>query len=108
MPHLLKSTELGSPTPPPMPSMDAQILEFRPRRKTRPPARPSRRSSPRPGEDEQDLRLLRGQVIEIIDAILAETSPEEADVRERLRRHVANHPGRPEKALLKHLLGLPL
>jgi hypothetical protein len=102
MPHLLKSNELGPSTPPPMPSTDAQVLEFRPRRKERTPSRTTQQV----GETEQDLSPLRGQVTEIIDAILAETGPEEAEVREKLRRHVANHPGRPEKALLKHLLNL--
>jgi hypothetical protein len=42
----------------------------------------------------------------IIDAILSETKPEEAPVREELRWHVANNPGRPEKALLDHLLSV--
>ena len=32
------------------------------------------------------------------------TKPEEAEVREKLRWHVANNPGQPEKALLEHLL----
>jgi uncharacterized protein (DUF2342 family) len=103
MPHLLKSNELSSSTPSPLPSTDAQVLEFRrPRRKER----TSSQTSQQLGEAEQDLSPLRGQVTEIIDAILAETGPEEAEVREKLRRHVANHPGRPEKALLKHLLNL--
>jgi hypothetical protein len=103
MPHLLKSNELSSSTPPPMPSADAQILEFRrPRAKERVPSR----TSPQLREAEQDLGPLRGQVAEIIDSILAETGPDEAEVRENLRRHVANHPGRPEKALLKHLLNV--
>jgi hypothetical protein len=42
----------------------------------------------------------------IIDAILAESKPEEAHVRKKLRWHVANNPGQPEKALLSHLLSV--
>lgn len=103
MPHLLKSNEPSPFTPPPTTSTDAKILEFRrPRRK-------GRSTSPGPQEwdaGESDLTPLRGQVTEIIEAILAETGPEEAVVRDQLRRHVANHPGHPEKALLKHLLNL--
>jgi hypothetical protein len=103
MPHLLKSNELSSSTPPSIPSADAQVLEFRrPGETQRTPSRTTHQL----GEAEQDLGPLRGQVTEIINAILAETGPEEVEVREKLRRHVANHPGRPEKALLKHLLNL--
>jgi hypothetical protein len=101
--HPLKSNELSSSTPPLTPSTDAQVLEFRrPRDKERTPSR----SSPQPREAGHDLVPLRGQVTEIINTILGETGPDEAEVRENLRRHVANHPGRPEKALLKHLLNL--
>jgi hypothetical protein len=46
------------------------------------------------------------QVSEIIAAILAGKSPDEAELREQLRRHVARHPGRPEKALLAHLIAV--
>ncbi len=49
---------------------------------------------------------LRRQVSSIIDAILSDTKPEEAQVREKLRWHVANNPGQPEKALLSHLLSV--
>lgn len=103
MPHLLKSNELSPFIPPPVPSTDAQVLEFRrPRRAERSPSQASREW----GESERDLNPLRGQVTEIIDAILTGTGPEEAEVREQLRRHVTTHPDCPEKALLKHLLGL--
>ena len=44
------------------------------------------------------------QAMEIIDEILSSQVPEEADIRASLRRHVANHPGQPEKALLMHML----
>lgn len=44
------------------------------------------------------------QAIEIIDEILSSPAPDEADIRASLRRHVANHPGKPEKALLIHML----
>ena len=53
-----------------------------------------------------DLEPLRRQVSTIIDAILADDSPDEAEVRERLRRHVARNPGHPEKALLSHLISM--
>ena len=53
-----------------------------------------------------DLEPLRLQVSTIIDAILADSRPDEADVREKLRRHVARNPGRPEKALLGHLISM--
>lgn len=100
MPHLLMSNQpLDSATPPSQPSTESTILEFR---------RPGDSSSPaipaKPSEAEHDLEPLRLQVTSIIDEILAETGPAEAEVRERLRRHVAEHPGQPEKALLKHLL----
>jgi hypothetical protein len=42
----------------------------------------------------------------IIDAILSDSRPEEAPVREKLRWHLANCPGQPEKALLNHLLSV--
>jgi hypothetical protein len=54
----------------------------------------------------EDLEPLRRQVSAIIDGILSETQATEATVRERLRRHVADNPGRPEKALLDHLLSV--
>jgi hypothetical protein len=44
------------------------------------------------------------QAMEIIDEILSSPVPDEADIRASLRRHVANHPGQPEKALLMHML----
>ena len=56
--------------------------------------------------DADDLGALRQQVSAILDAILSDTKPEEAQVREDLRRHVANNPGQPEKALLSHLLAV--
>ena len=61
--------------------------------------------SPSP-EVDGDLEPLRVQVSAILDAILSDTKAEEAHVRERLRRHVANNPGQPEKALLKHLMSV--
>lgn len=53
-----------------------------------------------------DLEPLRRQVSQIIDAILADTRPEEAEVREKLRWHVADNPCKPEAALLSHLLSM--
>ncbi len=58
-----------------------------------------------PGVD-PGLEPLRRQVADIMDAILADTKPDEAEVREKLRWHVAANPGRPEKALLSHLLSV--
>ena len=105
MPHSLMSNEPSSSAPPSTPSSasDAQVLEFR---RPRGMERTQARTLDQLGADEQDLDPLRGQVTDIIDAILAETGPEEAEVRDNLRRHVANHPGQPEKALLNHLLNL--
>jgi EAL domain-containing protein (putative c-di-GMP-specific phosphodiesterase class I) len=48
--------------------------------------------------------LVREQAFEIIDAVLAGTDPEGAAARERLREHVAAHPGNPEAALHEHLV----
>jgi len=47
---------------------------------------------------------LRSQSQEIIDEILQGTAPEEERVRNRLLMCVARHPGRPEEALLEHLM----
>ncbi len=64
------------------------------------------RHAARTPETPEDLEPLRRQVSAIIDAILSETKPDEAAVREQLRWHVANNPGQPEKALLNHLLAV--
>lgn len=72
--------------------------------------RPFVRSAHRFGRPRQlrgtdpDLEPLRRQSTSIINEVLAGTGPEEADVRDRLRWHVENNPGQPEKALLEHLL----
>ncbi|MDQ0850471.1 hypothetical protein QFZ65_002409 [Arthrobacter sp. B3I9] len=47
---------------------------------------------------------IKDQASDIIEAVLADTDPGLADIQRRLRRHVANHPGSPSKALLAHLL----
>lgn len=57
-------------------------------------------------EVDPDLEPLRRQASAIIDAILADTKSEEAEVREKLRWHVAANPNQPEKALLSHMLSL--
>ena len=90
MPHLLRSTT--SPRTTTRPSKSSR--DFRPR---------EYRQSP---EFDPDVEPLRRQVSAIIDAILSDTKPEEAHVREKLRWHVANNPGQPEKALLSHLLSV--
>jgi EAL domain-containing protein (putative c-di-GMP-specific phosphodiesterase class I) len=59
----------------------------------------------RPGDDRPASEaLVREQAYEIIEAVLAGTDPEGAEVRERLREHVAAHPGNPEAALHEHLV----
>ncbi|RAM38605.1 EAL domain-containing protein [Arthrobacter globiformis] len=56
------------------------------------------------GEAAHEVPLVRAQAREIIEAVLAGTDPEGAEVRERLREHVAAHPGHPEAALHEHLI----
>ncbi|MEO8282343.1 MAG: hypothetical protein ABI568_02890 [Pseudarthrobacter sp.] len=47
---------------------------------------------------------LRWQAQEIIDEVLSGTDPSEELARARLRRCVAQNPGRPERALLQQLM----
>ncbi|MCB5290889.1 hypothetical protein [Arthrobacter sp. SO3] len=89
MPHLLKSTASLNTVRTPKSSQDSWAQDCR-----------------RSTDGEHDLGPLRRQVSAIIDAILADTTPDEAPVREKLRWHVANNPGQPEKALLSHLLSV--
>ena len=90
MPNLLMSTtSLKTTTRQSKSSRDSRPQEYR-----------------RSPEVDSDLGPLRLQVSAIIDAILSDSKPEEAEVRERLRWHVANNPGQPEKALLSHLLSV--
>lgn len=99
MPHLLMSNQpLDSGMPPSQPSAESKVLEFRR------PGDSSRTVPAKTREEQHDLEPLRLQVTSIIDEILAETGSADAEVRDRLRRHVAENPGQPEKALLKHLL----
>lgn len=53
-----------------------------------------------------DLRL-RLQAQQIIEEVLAGVSPWEEEARTLLRQQVEEHPGRPERALLVHLLTVP-
>jgi hypothetical protein len=53
-----------------------------------------------------DLVPLRRQVMGIIWSILEDPAPEGACIRTRLRECLAQNAGRPEKALLDHLLAL--
>ena len=53
-----------------------------------------------------DLVPLRRQVMGIIWLILEDSAPEGACIRTRLRECLAQNSGRPEKALLDHLLAL--
>ncbi|WP_087874171.1 EAL domain-containing protein [Arthrobacter globiformis] len=48
--------------------------------------------------------VVREQAYEIIQAVLAGTDPAGEAARERLREHVAAHPGNPETALREHLV----
>ena len=92
MSHQMLSEESptpDAPRPSPTPSSVAQLNDYRQAKAVDP-----------------DLEPLRLQVSTIIDAILADSRPDEADVREKLRRHVARNPGRPEKALLGHLISM--
>jgi hypothetical protein len=51
-----------------------------------------------------DANPISAQALEIIFSILEDPSPGLAEVQLRLRRCMAAHPGRPERALLAHLL----
>lgn len=114
MPHLLMSndepnavaapaeatTTHASPTDSSRRESGPTVLQFRrlghtTHRAIRP--RPFRGADP-------DLEPLRRQAMSIISEVLADTNPDEADVREKLRWHVTNNPGKPEKALLDHML----
>lgn len=58
---------------------------------------------PEPGDAATGIRR---QAAAIIDAVLSAPAPEGAGIRERLREHLAAHPGRPETALAEHLMAL--
>lgn len=47
---------------------------------------------------------IAAQALDIISSILEDPSPGLAEVKHRLRRCLATHPGHPELALLAHLL----
>lgn len=47
---------------------------------------------------------LRMQVLGIISSVLSSPDAAGADNRARLRRRLTQHPGRPEQALLEHML----
>ncbi len=49
---------------------------------------------------------IRQQAVRIIDAVLADTAPEHDRARELLRQQIAAHPGKPERALMEHLVAL--
>ena len=51
-----------------------------------------------------DASPIAEQALEIIFSILEDPSPGLAEVQLRLRQCLAAHPGRPERALLAHLL----
>ncbi|MEO5778431.1 EAL domain-containing protein [Arthrobacter sp. PAMC25284] len=77
-----------------------------------PPSFPARSGEepprrPAPGSPDGDVTPgISRQAAAIIEAILADPAPERAPVRDRLRDHVAAHPGHPETALAEHLLSL--
>lgn len=53
-----------------------------------------------------DAPGIRRQAAEIIEAVLSASEPEQAEVRDQLRRCLAAHPDRPEVALVEHLIAL--
>ncbi|WP_235835666.1 MULTISPECIES: hypothetical protein [Arthrobacter] len=57
-----------------------------------------------PGTNDDNLVTLREQAQEIIDQILSGTDPGGERVRAKLRLCIFRHPGRPDQALLEHLL----
>jgi hypothetical protein len=92
MSHQMLSEESltpDAPRPSPTPTSVAQLSDYR-----------------RAKAVDPDLEPLRLQVSTIIDAILTDSGPDAAEVREKLRRHVARNPGRPEQALLGHLISM--
>jgi hypothetical protein len=101
MPHLLMSNDEPETAAAPAESSPT-VLPFRRLRHTA--HRAVRPRQFRGAGQDPDLEPLRRQSTSIIDEVLAGTDPEEADVREQLRWHVANNPGQPEKALLEHLM----
>ncbi|MDQ0241429.1 hypothetical protein [Arthrobacter bambusae] len=50
------------------------------------------------------LATLREQAQEIIDQILSSTDPDGERIRAKLRVSISRHPGRPDQALLEHLM----
>jgi len=101
MPHLLMSNDEPETVAAPAESSPT-VLQFR---RLSPTAHRAVRPRPFRGADQDpDLEPLRRQSTSIIDEVLAGTEPEEAEAREKLRWHVANNPGQPEKALLEHLM----
>lgn len=72
-----------------------------------PPAGPGGpEPSPEPGGPDPSLRdvTLREQVMEIINYVLADPSPEREWARHQLRELLAEYPDEPERALLEHLI----
>ncbi|WP_427131165.1 EAL domain-containing protein [Pseudarthrobacter sp. S9] len=53
-----------------------------------------------------DAAGIRRQASAIIEAVLKDSTPDHARVRDLLRKHLAAHPGRPERALVEHLISL--
>ena len=63
------------------------------------------KSSDTPAEVRQfAIESLRWQAQEIIDELLSSTDPADELAKARLRRYVAQNPGRPERALLEQLM----
>lgn len=58
------------------------------------------------GHAEAGASAIRRQAAEIVKAVLAQTSPEHAAVRDQLREFLALNPGHPEIALAEHLVSL--
>lgn len=62
---------------------------------------------PSPTQAFNHVQALRNQAQEILAEILADTTPEQAGTRDRLLACIGKHPGRPETALLEHLMKRP-
>lgn len=83
----------------------AMIGKFRDLHEPIPPERQgfsARAASSQPSTVTIDDSELHQQVLDIIQNVLSTADPR-SEVRRRLLRHLAEHPGHPEQALLDHL-----
>lgn len=59
---------------------------------------------PSPTRENNHVQALRSQAQELLAEILADTTPGQASIHDRLLACIDRHPGRPEAALLEHLM----